>query len=303
LNIRPLEDYYQKIDQVSGGRLNIFKNTTSTFIKNRASQAAAGLAYYAFFSLFPLLLVLISSGSYFLNDQEIYQRVIQFLQNAIPVSPGLIESNLRQVLDARGAVGIIGLLTLLWSASGFFTNLAHNINLAWSGVGHRSFIKSRLAGLGMIAVLILLLIMSILLDGVATLIPSLDIGNGSILNINLWMLISSLSSWLTIFLLFFALYRWVPATTVHWSASGWGALTSTIALKIATQAFSWYLQAGLGQYRLVYGSLGTIVALLFLIFIVSLITLFGAHLSAAIDIWKKENDAERSNKNGHPKTN
>jgi uncharacterized BrkB/YihY/UPF0761 family membrane protein len=34
--------------------------------------------------------------------------------------------------------------------------------------------------------------------------------------------------------------------------------------------------------------LGAIVALLFLIFIVSLITLFGAHLTAAIDHWKKE---------------
>jgi uncharacterized BrkB/YihY/UPF0761 family membrane protein len=51
------------------------------------------------------------------------------------------------------------------------------------------------------------------------------------------------------------------------------------------------VSSGLGSYSLVYGSLGAIVALLFLIFIVSMITLFGAHLSAAIDRWIKEKNA------------
>jgi uncharacterized BrkB/YihY/UPF0761 family membrane protein len=45
------------------------------------------------------------------------------------------------------------------------------------------------------------------------------------------------------------------------------------------------LGSGMSSYSLVYGSLGAIVALLFLIFIVSMITLFGAHLCAAIDNW------------------
>jgi uncharacterized BrkB/YihY/UPF0761 family membrane protein len=42
----------------------------------------------------------------------------------------------------------------------------------------------------------------------------------------------------------------------------------------------------------VYGSLGAIVALLFLIFLVAVITLFGAHLSAAIDLWEKNRNTE-----------
>jgi membrane protein len=74
---------------------------------------------------------------------------------------------------------------------------------------------------------------------------------------------------------------------VYLQASFWGALTASIAWKAVTAGFSWYLRSGLGRYQLVYGSLGTIVALLFLIFIISMITLFGAHLCAAID-HKKE---------------
>lgn len=286
-----LKAWYRSVDQSSGGRLGILKNALETFSKTRASQAAASLAYYAFFSLFPFLLVLIAGGSYFLNSQRVYRDVTQFVQNAIPVSTQIINENLRQVLEVRGAVGVIGLLTLLWSASGVFTNLAYNINLAWPGAPRRNFLEKRLVGLGMIAVLSGLLILSLSLDWIANLIPFLNNSSATSSTLSLWRLFSGLASWLTNFLLLLALYRWVPNTDVHWRATLWGALTASIAWKVATAGFSWYVSSGLGRYSLVYGSLGAIVALLFLIFIISMITLFGAHLSAAIDRWS--NKAEK----------
>ena len=289
---KQLKKWYRDVNQFSGGRLDIFKNALETFSDTRASQAAASLAYYAFFSLFPLLLVLISGGSYFLNSQQVYQSVTQFVQQAIPVSNQMITENLRQVLAVRGTVGLIGLLTLLWSASGVFTNLAYNINLAWPGAPRRNFLEKRLVGLGIIAGLGGLLILSLSLDWVTNLIPFLSIASASSSTLSLWRLFSSLGSWLTIFLLFLALYRWVPTEKVYWSATFWGALTASIAWKAATAGFSWYLRSGLGRYQLVYGSLGAIVALLFLIFIVSMITLFGAHLCAAIDHWKEEENTD-----------
>ena len=140
----------------------------------------------------------------------------------------------------------------------------------------------------MIAGLSGLLILSLTLNWITELIPFLNAEGASSSSLGLWKLISSLGSWLTIFLLFLALYRWVPTTDIEWSAAFWGALIASFAWKVATTGFSWYLRSGLGRYQLVYGSLGAIVALLFLIFVVSMVTLFGAHLSAAIDRWKKE---------------
>lgn len=287
MNTKRFADLYQKANLSSGGRLDILKKTLETFGETRASQAAASLAYYAFFSLFPLLLVLVAGGSYFLNSQRVYQDVTGMLQNAIPVSTSLIEENLRQVLEVRGTVGTLSLLTLLWSASGMFTSLAYNINLAWPGAPRRNFLRKRLVGLGMIAGLSVLLILSVTLESITNFLPILNADFASPSTSSLWRLFSRLGSWLTIFLLFLALYRWVPNTNVHWKATFWGALTTSIAWNLATAGFSWYLRSGLGRYQLVYGSLGAIVALLFLIFIVSMITLFGAHLSAAIDHWIK----------------
>jgi len=280
---KQIKKLYQKANRISGGRLDILKSALDSFSKTRAPQAAASLAYYAIFSLFPLLLVLVAGGSYILNSEQVYQSVTQWIQESLPVSPQLINENLRQVLDARGAVGIIGLLTLLWSASGFFTNLAYNINLAWQDASRRNFLEKRLVGLGMIAGLSGLLVLSLGLDWITNLVPLLNLSSASLLGSSLWGLFSDFASWLTIFLLFLALYRWVPNTEVHWSATFWGALITSIAWKVATAGFTWYIGSGLGRYSLVYGSLGAIVALLFLIFIVSMITLFGAHLSAAID--------------------
>ena len=234
------------------------------------------------------MLALIAAGSYFLDDQQVYRDVTQIVQKALPISPDLINNNVRQVLDARGTVGLISLLTLLWSASSFFTNLAYNINRAWPDAPSRNFLKKRLVGFSMIAGLGGLLILSLALSWITNLIPILDIADASLQSLNLWTWLSRLGAWLTIFLLFWALYRWVPTANVTWNATFWGALAASILWRVATTGFGWYVSSGLGRYQLVYGSLGAIVALLFLIFIVSLITLFGAHLSAAIDHGEKE---------------
>ena len=290
---KQLKEWYRNLNQLSGKRLDILKNALGTYTETRASQSAAGLAYYAFFSFFPLLLVLIAGGSYFLNSQQVFQDVTQFVQEVVPVSTQLITENLQQVLNIRGTVGVISLLTLLWSASGVFTNLAYSINLAWPQASRRNFFEKRLVGLGMIVGLSGLLILSLALDWIINLAPFMNATSASIPGLSLWRFFSSLGSWLTIFLLFLVLYRWVPTSNVHWSATLWGALTASVIWKLATSGFNWYLRSGFGRYQLVYGSLGAIVALLFLIYIVSTITLFGAHLSAAIDRWIQEKDAKQ----------
>lgn len=283
-----IQGIYHHANRLFGGRLDILLLAINTFTETRASHAAAALAYYAIFSLFPLMLVLIAAGSYFLDSQQVYQEVTQLAQETFPISPALIHDNLRDILDARGAVGLIGLATLIWSASGVFTNLAYHINLAWTGASRRSFFKIRLMGLGMIGTLTGLLLLSLIAGGITSLIPFLgfDIASSPILE--LWRLISRNGSWLVTFLLYLALYYWVPAAPVDRMATFWAALTATVAWKIAIACFRWYLRSGLDQYQLVYGSVGAIVALLFLIFILSTITLFCAHLCAAIDQWTKD---------------
>lgn len=278
-----IREYYQRADRISGNRLTIVKDAIETFTVTRANQAAAGLAYYVIFSLFPLLLVLISAGSYFISTDQVYGKLLSLVQNSIPGSYSWIDENLRHIIETRGAVGIIGLITLVWSASGGFINLAYNINLAWLDAPNRNFLQGRLIALEMIAGISGLFFLSLILDWIIHLLPFLNISAVPVSDYYLWSVFSSVFSWLTIFLLFFALYYWIPTVNVKTRAAIWGAFTASVAWKIATVLFSWYLRSGFGRYEMIYGSVGTIVAFLFLIYILATVILFGAHLTAALD--------------------
>ncbi|MEE8390351.1 MAG: YihY/virulence factor BrkB family protein, partial [Anaerolineae bacterium] len=98
----------------------------------------------------------------------------------------------------------------------------------------------------------------------------------------LWTLLLAVISRTFVFFALLGLYRWVPNTKVKWSEAFWGALVAVPAGEIATNGFSWYLSSGIVQYELVYGSLGTVVALMLWIYIGAVIVLFGAHLTAAV---------------------
>lgn len=283
-----LNEFYENINQLSGNRLSILETAVRTFTEKQAAQASAGLAYYTFFSIFPLMLVFIAGGSYFLDSHQVFNTVTQFIQQALPISRQVINENLEEILERRDTAGIVSLLILLWSASGMFTNLAYNINLAWPLATRRNFLQNRLVGLWMIVGLIGLIILSLILSWMTARLPFIRFNQTSSSDLFLLRIISALGSWLMIFLVFLTLYHWIPTLRVRWSATLWGALLASLAWKLVITGFSWYLGSSFGQYQLVYGSLGAIVAFLFLIYIISLITLFGAHLSAAIEGWESE---------------
>src|SRR5512145_2848500 len=119
------KDFFQNINQLSGDRLSILQTAIKTFTEKQAAQASAGLAYYTFFSIFPLMLVLIAGVSYFLDSHQVFITVTQFIQQALPISRQVINENMEEILVQRDTAGIVSLLILLWAASGMFTNLAY----------------------------------------------------------------------------------------------------------------------------------------------------------------------------------
>ena len=89
-------------------------------------------------------------------------------------------------------------------------------------------------------------------------------------------------------MMFWGLYQWVPTVPVSRKASLIGSLIAGVAWVLLNNGFTWYLSSGLSQYQLVYGSLGTIVALLFWVYLTGIIVLIGAHLTAAIQASRRK---------------
>ncbi len=276
---------YRVANRASGGTLEILRTTFASFSETGAPEAAASIAYYAVFSLFPLLLLLITVGSFFMNTQNAIQQLTATVVGAIPVSRSLIEKNIQSILEQRSTVGVIGILGLLWSGTGVFTVLSINVNRSFPKSAPRSLVSARFSALVMVAVLTFLLALAFLSRAFFSLLPRLNIQMAqdiSLLDTAFWAVMTSLIPWLLIFVMFLGLYHFIPNTPVRWRQSFWGALVAASLWEITTSGFTWYLGSGLARYEIIYGSLGAVVALMFYIYLTSWIVLFGAHLTAAI---------------------
>ncbi len=289
-----LQSAYFKVDEFTGGVLEILRIAITRFGQERGSEAAASLAYYAFFSIFPMILVFIVIGSFFVDRTVVQNQLLAMLQGVIPGAEDLVIGNIERVLQLRGAVTLVALVSLVWSATSVFNILAKNINRAFPKAIVPDFIKGRLLGFLMLLALGLLMMLSVVVNTAVGLIPAIEIPfNGKSLHETLlWQIGSFLLPITMNTLLFWALYYWIPSVNVSRKASLISALVVGVSWEMLNNAFTWYLSSGLDQYRLVYGSVGTVVALLFWIYLTGTITLLGAHITASIEGARVKKDHE-----------
>lgn len=128
---------------------------------------AAGITYFSFLSLFPVLLLALSVAGFVLNrDPALQHRLNTFIAEQIPGQLGAsVVTALDGAIASRGAVGVVGLLGLAYAGTGWIGNLRTAFRLTWSGDRSRAgnLIRHRLedllvlAGLGVISLASLLL--------------------------------------------------------------------------------------------------------------------------------------------------
>ncbi len=276
---------YSNLNVRLNGTLDVFRIAGRSFARERAPEAAASMAYYTFFSIFPLVLVVISFTSFVLKSQFIQDQILDFIVNIFPISPDLITTNIENILSQRGTVGALAVIGLMWSASNMFNTIALNIDRAWPNEVAHSFIERRLIGftilIGLIfGIIILWFLQTIIqMDFVTRLITFFKI---PILTTTLWDILVFLVIRGFRFLMFWIMFQWFPKASVKPNEALWGALTVTLFSELITYMMNWYLTSQWVRYELIYGSLGRIIAFLLWIYFSSFAILFGAHISSAV---------------------
>jgi membrane protein len=283
--INKIRPAYHFINRRLFGALDVFRIATSSFTRAKAPEAAASMAYYTFFSIFPLVLVLISFASFILKSQFVQEQILEYIVDIFPVSPDLITTNIENVLSKRGAVGIIALIGLMWSASNMFNTIALNIDRAWPNEVSHSFIERRMIGfailVGLTFGIILLWFLKALLemDFIARLILFFKV---PILTTTLWDILVLLAPRAFRLMMYWIMFQWFPKASVRPTEALWGAIVVIILSEAITYLMSWYMSSHWVRYELIYGSLGRIIALLLWIYFSSYVILFGAHISSAV---------------------
>ena len=276
---------YKKLNYRTNGTIRTVRIVFDRLGKSQSTQAAAAMSFYAFFSIFPLLLLLIGIASFWLNNDEAYRKVMEIATQLLPTAGSLIEANLQQVIELREASGSIGIVGFLWSSSSFFAVLARNLNTA-QNAPRRNFLEDRAIAIGLVLLLAIFFGLFLLSSTIITILPSFDIRlwDGRLLQeTSFWKYFLQIIPMAVSFGLFIILYRYVPKRKVSWKSVLIASAFTAIGWQISSKLFSWLINLGYIRYELIYGSLGTVVALMFYIYLISYIILIGAHLSAVLE--------------------
>ena len=241
-----------------------------------ATHRAAAVAYYAFLSVFPLLLGLIGIFGFFLPSVNLQDTLLKFVGDNIPGAVNILKENIPAIIELRGVMSVLGIVVFLWGASSMFSAISLSINRAWDiNRYNRHFFARKASELGMVFGIGILFLLSMGTSAIISLVPQ-------VFGLPQDLLIIDVGSWLVAFLLIFTvfllLYKLIPNTRTYWRDIWPGALLAAVLFEIARALFVLYIN-NFANYQLIYGSIASIIVLIVWIYYSAFIMILGAEFA------------------------
>lgn len=262
--------------------VSVAKETVDNFLTNNCTYIAAAIAFYAFFSLFPIALGLVSTAGFILGDGSLDRKLAEHIGSLLPVSNEFITSTIQGIIQAKGVTGVAATIGLLWSASTVFGAIRKGVNAAWGIRKPRPFLLERLIDVSLMVGAGLLFLLSLSSTVVLQFSRDLSllINSQSPMNEGMfWRYFTLILPPVLTFIIFMSLYRFLPNTKVRWGDVWLGAILATISFEIMKNVFVWYVKQ-FTPYNIIYGPLGALVAFLTWVYVSAVIFLFGAQISS-----------------------
>ncbi len=287
---RPLrfyERWWILLNTMTDGLLQHMWWSIDRFTKHGTRESAA-LSYYAIFSLFPLMILLIIVIGSTLGPAAAKNQIDGVLQLFVPTdTANFVQDSIAQTLEQRGSFGLVAGVTLLWSSLGFFSNLSSALTRTFRDPKGYNTWQSRLYGLGLLIAFGVLLAASLATTVVFNLIDLVVFYQTTS-----WVSTGALIVPLSLSVAIFAfLYRFVPRRRVRWDAIWVAAFLGGSAWEVAKRVFGWYLE-NLASYSLVYGSVATVIVLMLWVYLSGIIILLGAEICVGLDDWMSKRSVE-----------
>ena len=256
-----------------------------------AAHMAAGVAYYAFLSVFPLLLGLIAVFGYFLPSVDLQTQLLTYVGDNIPGATDILQQNITNIIELRGTMGILSIVLFLWGASAMFRAVNRAINRAWDISRYRSFFLRKAREMSMVLGIGILFLLSLGASAIISIVRGVaDLPPGGLMIIDVG---TKLVAFLLILAVFLLVYKYVPNTRTSWRDIWPGALLASILFEIARTLLVFYL-ANSANYQLLYGSIASIIVLLTWIYYSALIMVLGAEFTVQYSHMREPANQERA---------
>jgi membrane protein len=269
---------------------NTIKRTISEFQEDELTDKAAALTYYGVLSLFPAFIVLVALLGLLGEYPRTTNAIFSILQQA-GASHNVInavQDPLTSVVNHKGGAGALfglGIVTALWTASGYLGAFMRSANHIYEIREGRPFWKRRPLQVGITLLmtgLVTVLLLGIVLTGPFADAVSRQVGLGHTAA-DVWSFAKWPAMAVAAMLLIALLYYLAPNVRhpkFRWISPG-GAL-AVVLWGIVTVAFFFYV-SHLGSYGKTYGSLATGITLLIWMWLSNLALLFGLEFDAELE--------------------
>ncbi|MDD4148974.1 MAG: YihY/virulence factor BrkB family protein [Bacteroidales bacterium] len=264
--------------------LFFFKGIQEGAISMRASSAAFNM----FIAIFPALIFFFSLIP-FIPLQNFQYELFSILAEVLPDSAySLLHETISDtILNQRSSILSIGFLLMLFFASNGILSFIDAFNYSYHHVDSRNWISKRLISVLLIVIISVLLLLAISLIVVGSNYFLEFMGDHQfkekyssalffVIGVFKWLLVIGLY-----FLAISFLYFLAPAKKSRFRFITPGAIFATFLQVISSLGFAYYVN-NFAQYNKLYGSIGTIIVLMLLFYIIALALILGFELNASI---------------------
>lgn len=265
------------------GFVDTLKRTRHEAKRDHLSMIAAGVAFYAFFAVFPALAAIVSIYG-LIADPNTVEQQLNALGQAVPSGArDILASQLTRIASSSSqALGwglAISLLLALWSANKGTRGMIEALNIAYGEEEKRGMFKLTALSLLLTLGAVLTVVMAILIVvGIPAIFAALGLhGVGrTVIDLLRWPILLGL-----LLVGLAVLYRLAPSREgPSWQWVTPGSLLSTALWLVASIAFSIYV-AHFGNYDKTFGSLGAVAILLMWLYVGAYVVLLGAEVNVA----------------------
>jgi membrane protein len=277
-------DTHEERSTAIGRAYALLKRAYGVFTAKKAPSRGAAIAFYTATSIAPVVLIVIAVAGLVLGEEAARGAIFAQFQALLgPDGADFLQRAIAGASDEGASLfaTIMGLATLILTASGVFLELRDALNDIWEArqeSGLSTMIRARLASLGLVLALGFLLLVSLAIDAALagfneTVNSYLPFGAAILMAVNFVI------SLVLIAALFAAIFKLLPARPLAWRDVIFGALVTSFLFQIGKLLLGLYLGNKTGDSSL--GAAGALIGLLFWIYYSAQIILFGASLTRA----------------------
>lgn len=273
----------KKIKIIGQVLLQCFKN----FVSDKILKLSASLAFTTVFSFGPLLVVIIFLCSIFLGQEAVQGKIYDQMKQFVGADAALQLQTIIQNASLSGkgtSAAVIGIITLLFSATAVFAEIQDSINTIWGfkakpQKGLWQFVRTRFLSFSIVISLGFLLLVSL---AVTTIVEGLSDRLKSHfpdVTVLVFYILNLVISFLVITVLFLLIFKVLPDAKTKFKDVLPGAIASSVLFMIGKFGISFYIgQSNIGT---TYGAAGSLVILLLWVYYSAIILYLGAEFALA----------------------